>query len=70
MEESAKQLDKNSVNAKYIKNLRLEPIDICFTLRSSPGHSLTTSLKNVIGIKLIIKKILIFCFVFKFLKMH
>jgi len=34
---------------KYIKNLRVEPIEICFTFRSSPGHSLTTTTKNLIG---------------------
>lgn len=40
--------EKNSA-LKYIKNLRVEAIDICFTFRSSPGHSLTASTKNLIG---------------------
>lgn len=43
--------NKNKTNKilKYIKNLRVEPIDICFTFRSSPGNSLTASTKNIIG---------------------
>jgi hypothetical protein len=47
IEEHTEQLKKEKTNAQYIKNLRLEPIDICFTFRSSPGESLNTSLKNV-----------------------
>ncbi|KAL4465070.1 hypothetical protein ABPG72_009448 [Tetrahymena utriculariae] len=39
----------NNQILNYIKNLRVEPIDICFTFRSSPGHSLTASTKNIIG---------------------
>lgn len=49
MEKDIEKMNINFVNAKYIKNLRLEPIDICFTFRSSPGSSLTNSMKNIIG---------------------
>ena len=37
-----------NISQKYIKNLMLEPIDICFTFRSSPGHTLNVTTKNYI----------------------
>ncbi|CAD8085165.1 unnamed protein product [Paramecium sonneborni] len=48
-EEQLKKIKQHSISKIYLKNLMLEPIDICFTLKSSPGHVMNSSSIGVIA---------------------
>lgn len=53
IDQQVAQIIKENMNqsqlAKYIKNFKLEPIEITFSFRPSPGHKKSSSVLNVLA---------------------